>query len=285
MIVQPNPEDDDATLKYPPMRLAQDIHKLTVSSPSDRGELEKSVFEEIATQLKNPSLYRIVRDKLYNSSDASSSASQLLDDSALQTLATEATQHRATLVEARETAATNAGDTEVMDAQFAIAQWSSQALDADQAIADYTHLATELPKVSVAKQLDAWMAIARIHSFYGNVVETDKALEKMDTLMAGGSADWDRRNRASVYKALQMLLHRDFAAAAKPLLAGVATFNCTELCSYSEFVVYGILTNLLHLPRQQLKSKIIDGPEILSIAQDIPVVVRTIMLCPSIWLG
>jgi thiamine monophosphate kinase len=37
-----------------------------------------------------------------------------------------------------------------------------------------------------------------------------------------------------------------------------------------------MLTNLLHLKRPELKVKIIDGPEVLSVANHNPVVVRTL---------
>ena len=53
----------------------------------------------------------------------------------------------------------------------------------------------------------------------------------------------------------------------------IATFSCNEICSYQDFIVYAVLSNLLYLPRPDLKSKVLDGPEILSVANDIPVVV------------
>jgi 26S proteasome regulatory subunit N7 len=59
------------------------------------------------------------------------------------------------------------------------------------------------------------------------------------------------------------------------LIDCVATFSCGELCPYPEFVVYTIISNILFLPRTELKSKIIDGPDILSVANKIPVVVSS----------
>jgi 26S proteasome regulatory subunit N7 len=70
-------------------------------------------------------------------------------------------------------------------------------------------------------------------------------------------------------------LARDVKEAADLLIDCVATFSCAELCPYPEFVVYTIISNILHLPRTELKEKIIDGPDILSVAPKIPVVVRT----------
>jgi 26S proteasome regulatory subunit N7 len=169
----------------------------------------------------------------------------------------------------------SAGDMEVMDARSEYARFAARSLSQPEAVAAYEQLVAT-PKVSSGKKIDAWMACARIASFYGDTVAVDEAIQKAHELAeAGGGADWDRRNRLKVYRALQKLLHRDIEGAAALLLDGIATFSCTEICTYTEFIVYAILTNLLYLPRPQLKKKIIDGPEILSVAAEIPVVVRT----------
>ena len=89
----------------------------------------------------------------------------------------------------------------------------------------------------------------------------------------GSGGDWDRRNRLKVYRALSHLLARDLKEASSLLIDCIATFSCNEICSYQDFIVYTILSNLLNIPRPLLKEKIIDGPEILSVATDIPVVV------------
>ena len=79
-----------------------------------------------------------------------------------------------------------------------------------------------------------------------------------------------------MYKALSKLQTRDIKTAAELLVDCIATFSCTELCSYRDFVVYTILSSILYLPRTELKEKIIDGPEILTVATDIPVVFRLV---------
>lgn len=76
-----------------------------------------------------------------------------------------------------------------------------------------------------------------------------------------------------MYRGLQRLLERDVKAAAALLIDCIATFSCNEICSYQNFIVYAVMSNLLNLPRPQLKEKILDGPEILSVATDIPEVV------------
>jgi 26S proteasome regulatory subunit N7 len=123
----------------------------------------------------------------------------------------------------------------------------------------------DTPKLGGGKKIDAWMEKARISSFYGDTAACDANLSsalKLASDSAGGG-DWDRRNRLQVYQALQFLLHRDFAQAAKLLLDGVATFSCTEVCTYPEFLTYAVLTNLLHLPRPVLHAKVLNAPELL----------------------
>ena len=93
----------------------------------------------------------------------------------------------------------------------------------------------------------------------------------------GSGGDWDRRNRLKVYRALSNLLARDVKASAGLLIDCIATFSCNEICTYQDFIVYTILSNVLNVPRPVLKEKIIDGPEILSVANEIPVVVSLLM--------
>jgi 26S proteasome regulatory subunit N7 len=79
-----------------------------------------------------------------------------------------------------------------------------------------------------------------------------------------------------VYRGLQRMIERNITESAALLLDCIATFSCNEICTYQEFIVYAIMTNLLKLSRPLLKEKILDGPEVLSVARDIPIVVSTI---------
>lgn len=68
--------------------------------------------------------------------------------------------------------------------------------------------------------------------------------------------------REKVYEALHLITSRDIKGAAALLLECVSTFTCTELCSYNDFILYTVVTNILTLPRTTLKKKIVDGPEV-----------------------
>ena len=136
----------------------------------------------------------------------------------------------------------------------------------------------DLPKLSTGKKMDALMESARIAFFYklqGTTESPDHFIDLAEKMSEKGGGDWDRRNRLKVYRALAKLWHRDTVGASPLLLEGMATFSCNELCSYSDFLVYAMLANLLHLPRPQVHEKILEGPEILAVQLEIPNVVRT----------
>lgn len=82
--------------------------------------------------------------------------------------------------------------------------------------------------------------------------------------------DWERRNRLKVYEAVFLIMSREFKKASSLLLDSVATFTATELLPYKDFVLYAVVTSLISLPRKELKSKIVDAPEILQVLHEIP---------------
>lgn len=94
------------------------------------------------------------------------------------------------------------------------------------------------------------------------LAETSKLVE------IGG--DWDRRNKLKVYDAFYSMMMRDITKAATLLQGGIATFSSTDICSYNEFMFYAIITNLLILPRSDLKKKIIDNAHVISVVIEAP---------------
>lgn len=83
--------------------------------------------------------------------------------------------------------------------------------------------------------------------------------------------DWDRRNRLKVYEALYFLHIRDVHEASKLLLDGVATFSCTELCTYNQFIFYVLTTSIITLDRNDLRKKVIKDPHVITAIRDLPV--------------
>jgi 26S proteasome regulatory subunit N7 len=58
--------------------------------------------------------------------------------------------------------------------------------------------------------------------------------------------------------------------AAALFLDCVATFTCTELCSYKQFMFYALLTCLIALDRNDLRKKAIDDPHVITVVRDLP---------------
>ncbi len=225
-------------------------------------ESDKNVSPE---PLLNPPLFRHLQSTLsYTSPNA-------LTDDNLNTL----TSHHESILQALNDAITKAkdeaGDTEVLHAHMDIARYQAKCSTKESALSAY-RTAISLPKLSVGKKLDAHLEMARVCSFWGDYKQMKEILAEATKATAKGG-DWDRRNRLKVYQALSHLLVRDVESASKLLVEGIATFSCTELCDYSEFIVYAILTGLLNLKRTELKKSIINGSEVLQVAKDIPVVV------------
>lgn len=232
---------------------------------SDNAKGKDGEKKEDSEPLLNPALYRHLQSTLsYTSPNA-------LSEDNLNTL----TSHHETILKTLNDAVTiakeEAGDMEVLHAYMDIARYSAKSSTKEAAVEAYAAVLA-LPKLSVGKKLDAHLEMARVCSFWGDYKKMSDTLDGAAKAMASGG-DWDRRNRLKVYQALSFLLVRDVEAASKLLVEGIATFSCTELCGYPEFITYAIVTNLLFLKRTELKKSIIDGSEVLQVAKDIPVVV------------
>ena len=221
--------------------------------------------EVVLEPLLNPFLYRHLQSTLsYTSSHA-------LSDENLDTRAS----HHGSIVQALNDAVTRAkdeaGDMEVLHAHMDIARYQAKCATKESALEAY-QTAIALPKLSVGKKLDAHLEMARVCSFWVDYKQMKETLVAAAKATAKGG-DWDRRNRLKVYQSLSFLLVRDVEAASKLLVEGIATFTCAELCEYSDFISYAILSSLLTLKRIELKKSIIDGSEVLQVAKDIPVMV------------
>lgn len=81
--------------------------------------------------------------------------------------------------------------------------------------------------------------------------------------------DWDRRNRLKIYEAFYLLSVRDVKQAGGLLLDCIATFTCTELCTYQEFMFLTIVTNIILLDRNALRKKLIQDPQVITVSRDL----------------
>ncbi len=68
--------------------------------------------------------------------------------------------------------------------------------------------------------------------------------------------DWDRRNRLKVYRGVYAMQIRDFKTTAVNFFEAVSTFTSTELMPYRTFVMYGVFSCMVALPRKDLKEQV-----------------------------
>lgn len=160
----------------------------------------------------------------------------------------------------KEEAESKLGDMEVLDALFAIARFEARIGNKEGAFVA-CDVIRDKSKVSTGKKIDACMTKLRVALFYLDATSCKDLLAEAKQLSETGG-DWDRNNRLAVYEAILCIVNRDLKGAAALLLDGVATFTCTELCEYSDFVFYAVLTNVLSLSRPDLKKKVVDSPDI-----------------------
>ncbi|KAK1748517.1 26S proteasome regulatory subunit RPN7 [Skeletonema marinoi] len=229
-------------------------------------EEDSDKTEEIVEPLLNAALYRHLQSTLgYNKSDALSE---------VNLTAIEA-HHEAIIKILRENitkAKDEAGDMEVLHAHMDVARYCAKCTTKEMALSAYEEVVA-LPKLSIGKKLDAYLEMTRVCSFWGDWKSMNETLTKAAKVIEKGG-DWDRRNRLKAYQAMSYLCSRDLKSASTLLVEGIATFSCAELCEYSEFIMYAIVTNLLYLKRTEVKKSIIDGSEILQVSKDIPVVMQ-----------
>jgi len=283
--VTPSASGDNAS-KYPDMKLAQSIHRLTMmtggslaklssedaTSVGISSNLRSSVMKEVGGtgEMENPFLYRHLKSTLSWEENENSTVEEerCLSEEDLVAMEERNKEAMKKLEDVVNESKENAGDMEVLDARFEVARFAAKSLSKDEALEAYGSL-LELPKLSSGKKMDALMECSRVASFYGDSKRNGELMDKISKLAEDGG-DWDRRNRLKIYKALTKFLARDIKSSASLLVDCIATFSCTEMCTYTEFIVYAMLSNVLYLPRTKLKADIIDGPEILSVANDIP---------------
>ncbi|VDN18914.1 unnamed protein product [Dibothriocephalus latus] len=107
--------------------------------------------------------------------------------------------------------------------------------------------------------------------FFNDGELVTKNIDKANSLIEEGG-DWDRRNRLKVYRGLHSLSVRDFDSAAKHFLDAVATFTSYELMDYKSFIIYTVLTAMIALKRQDLRTKVISGSEVQEVLHSLPAV-------------
>jgi len=161
-----------------------------------------------------------------------------------------------------EDAEKNFGEMEVREANLKKAEFLCKIGDKEATITAFRKAYDKT--VSLGHRLDIVFNLIRFGLFYMDHDLITRNVDKAKTLIEEGG-DWDRRNRLKVYQGLYAMAIRDFTTAANLFLDAVSTFTSYELMSYEDFVVYTVIVSVAALPRNDLRSKVVKGSEILEV--------------------
>lgn len=82
------------------------------------------------------------------------------------------------------------------------------------------------------------------------------------------SLDWEKKNKLAIYDGIFCILKRDIVSAANILLGCINTFNSPEIMTFKELVSYSVVLGLLALHRKDVREKIIQNSEIISVLNE-----------------
>ncbi|KAL6949023.1 proteasome regulatory particle subunit [Hanseniaspora vineae] len=153
------------------------------------------------------------------------------------------------------------GELEKAHSWLKLGEYYAQIGDLENAVETLTK-AQEV-SVSTGAKIDILLTITRLGFFYDDQHFVKQRLEQVNLLIEKGG-DWERRNRYKTYRGVHCLSTRNFKEAAELLCDSLATFTSLELTSYEKIATYASVAGLVSLERLELKNKIIDSPEILS---------------------
>eukprot|EP00392_Amoebophrya_sp_AT5.2_P008607 g8635.t1 len=161
----------------------------------------------------------------------------------------------------------NLGDIEVKNSLLARADFLNQIGDFSEAVVWYEKAFEKT--VGVGYRMDNLLTRLRIALFCDDKENTKKLIDAGHAELKKGG-DWERKNKLKVYEGIFKVSQADFEGAANLFLQGVATFAATEIFSFREFIFYTVMCAMMGLPRGDLKKKVIESPEILSVIHEKP---------------
>lgn len=161
----------------------------------------------------------------------------------------------------------NLGDVEVREARAAKAFYLCKTGDRPAAVEAYKKVEEKAAGSGLKMDNVFNMIRGDIASEQWTLVKEGIATAK-ELCTKGG--DWERKNRLKVYEAYYNMAVRDFKAAADLLLDSVATFTTTELFTYERCIFYTVVTSIVSLNRMDLKAKVVDAPEVLTVIDALP---------------
>lgn len=120
-----------------------------------------------------------------------------------------------------------------------------------------------------SKKMELLLEILQMTIHDLKVFKVKKDIEACQSLVEEG-ADWEKKNKLKVYEGVYCMMIRDFKKAAELFLDSVATFTCSELLDYKEFVFYTVVTAMVSLDRGMIRKNVVNSPDILAVIRDVP---------------
>lgn len=157
----------------------------------------------------------------------------------------------------------NLGEIEVLEANKKLAAFYYLTNTKEKALGTYDKVGN-LKGMSTGQKIDNNLKKVLLGLFWKDFELLQVTLEECDRLMEIGG-DWERRNRLRVYRGVFNMLQRNFEKASEDLLSTVATFTCTELCPYNQFIFYAVVTSIIALDRVEFKKKVIDSSQVKAV--------------------
>lgn len=161
----------------------------------------------------------------------------------------------------------NLGDVEVREARAVKAHYLCKTGDRSAAVEAYKKV--EEKAAGSGLRMDNVFDMVRGDMAFEQWPLVKEGIAAAKELCAKGG-DWERKNRLKVYEAYYNMAVRDFKAAADLLLDSVATFTTTELFNYEQCIFYTVMTTIVSLSRMDLKAKVVDAPEVLTVIDALP---------------
>jgi 26S proteasome regulatory subunit N7 len=159
----------------------------------------------------------------------------------------------------------NEGDIEVRDAIIKLAEYYLNLKNYKKARATYLRALEKT--AGNQKKLEYNLVILYTLNKEEKVAEYKKYLKICQELL-GEDGDWENKNKLIVYEGILMMIERNFKKGAELFLGCVNTFNAPEIITFDQLVYYGCTLGLLTLNRKDIKKKIIDNSEIISVLRE-----------------
>lgn len=159
------------------------------------------------------------------------------------------------------------GDIDVRDAMYDKAVFLKD-------VAKYEEESEELFRETItksggpSKKMEIYFHILQMTIHNLEITKVKKDVETCKKLVEEG-ADWEKKNKLKVYEGVYCMIVRDFKRAAELFLDSVATFTCSELLDYKDFVFYSVVTAMVSLDRGAIRKNVVNSPDILAVIRDV----------------